>query len=111
MAQLVGKGRALQMIASAQMIEASTAEQWGLVNAVTDPEDLLPHCMSLAQKIQANAPLAIAAAIKAVNANYKSEVNGYEVEISAFSNCFATADFKEGTSAFLEKRKADFIGE
>ena len=111
LAQLVGKGRALQMITSAQMIEASTAEQWGLVNAVTDSEMLLPHCMSLAQKIQANAPLAIAAAIKAVNANYKSEVNGYEVEISAFANCFATADFKEGTSAFLEKRKVDFIGE
>ena len=111
LAQLVGKGRALQMIASAQMIEASTAEQWGLVNTVTDPEDLLPHCMSLAQKIQANAPLAIAAAIKAVNANYEPEINGYEVEISAFASCFGTTDFKEGTSAFLEKRKADFTGE
>ena len=111
LAQLVGKGRALQMIASAQMIEASTAEEWGLINAVTDPEDLLPHCMSLAQKIQANAPLAIAAAIKAVNANYDPEINGYEVEISAFANCFGTTDFKEGTSAFLEKRKAYFNGE
>ena len=111
LAQLVGKGRALQMIASAQMIEASTAEKWGLVNAVTDPEDLLPHCMSLAQKIQANSPLAIASAIKAVNANYEPEINGYEVEILAFANCFGTADFKEGTSAFMEKRKADFTGE
>ena len=110
LAQLIGRGRALQMIISAEMIEASTAEQWGLVNVVTPPEKLMQYCITLAKKIKNNSPLAIKSAIAAVNANYKQGVNGYNAEILEFAKSFMTSDFKEGTSAFLEKRKANFTG-
>lgn len=111
LAQLIGKGRALEMIITAQMIDASKAEQWGLVNAVTSQEELIPYCISLAEKIKRNGPLAISAAIKSVNANFDKSINGYDVEISEFAKCFGTKDFKEGTTAFLDKRKANFSGE
>lgn len=111
LAQLIGKGRALEMIMTAQMIDASKAEQWGLVNAVTSQEELIPYCISLAEKIKRNGPLAISAAIKSVNANFDKSINGYDVEISEFAKCFGTKDFKEGTMAFLDKRKANFLGE
>ena len=111
LAQLVGKGRALEMIMTAQMIDATKAEHWGLVNAVIPEEELLPYCFSLAEKIKQNGPLSISAAIKVVNANFKEGICGYDVEISEFAKCFGTDDFKEGTSAFLEKRKAKFTGQ
>jgi enoyl-CoA hydratase len=110
LAQLVGKGRAMEMIMTAQMIYASKAEQWGLVNAVRSQEDLIPYCVSLAEKIKRNGPLAISAAIKSVNANFKEGINGYDTEIAEFAKCFGTEDFFEGTTAFLEKRKANFSG-
>lgn len=108
--QLVGKGRAMEMIMTAGMIDAGQALQCGLVNYVTTQEELLPLAKSIASKIMRNSSVAIAAAIRAVNANYEDGINGFETEISAFGNCFGTADFKEGTTAFLEKRKADFPG-
>ena len=111
LAQLVGKGRTLEMIMTAQMIDATKAEHWGLVNAVIPEEELLPYCFSLAEKIKQNGPLSISAAIKVVNANFKEGICGYDVEISEFAKCFGTDDFKEGTSAFLEKRKAKFTGQ
>jgi len=108
--QLVGKGRAMEMIMSAGMIDAKTALKYGLVNHVVSPEELLPFCEKLAGRISKNSPVAISHAIKAVNAGFKHDSNGYAAEIKAFGKCFGTADFKEGTSAFLEKRKADFPG-
>ena len=111
LAQLIGKGRALEMIMTAQMIDASKAEQWGLVNAITPQEELLGYCISLAEKMKRNGPLAISAAIKSVNANFDKSINGYDIEISEFAKCFGSKDFKEGTTAFLEKRKANFLGE
>ena len=109
--QLIGKGRAMELIMTASMIDANQALNYGLVNHVTTQDDLLPLCEKLASKILNNSSVAIRAAIKAINDNYKDGVNGYHTEITAFGNCFGTADFTEGTTAFLQKRKADFPGE
>lgn len=106
--QLVGKGKAMEMIMTAGMIGAEEAKEWGLVNYVVEQEDLLPLCEKLARKIIRNSSVAIAAAIKAVNANYANCVNGFNVEIEQFGVSFGTDDFKEGTMAFLEKRKPNF---
>lgn len=106
--QLVGKGRAMELIMTAGMIAADEAKQMGLVNHVTTQEELLPLAEKIASKIMRNSSTAITSAIKAVNANFKDGVNGFETEIEEFGNCFGTEDFEEGTTAFLEKRKPDF---
>ncbi len=108
--QLVGKGRAMEMIMTAGMIDANQALQYNLVNHVVSQEELLDFAEKLAGKIMRNSLVAISSAIKAVNANFETGVNGFETEINEFGACFGTADFKEGTSAFLNKRKADFPG-
>jgi len=108
--QLVGKGRALEMIMTAGMIDAKTAEQYGLVNHVVSLEALLPLAEKIANKIMRNSPVAIAKAIKSVNAGLESGKDGYKTEIKQFGKSFGTADFKEGTTAFLEKRTAQFTG-
>ncbi|EAR16402.1 MULTISPECIES: enoyl-CoA hydratase/isomerase family protein [Robiginitalea] len=109
--ELVGRGRALEMILSGGMIDAERALEYGLVNHVTALEELESYCLQLAGKIAKNSPVAIRYAIKAVNAGSRSSVSGFRTEIDAFGSCFGTADFKEGTTAFLEKRKPDFPGE
>jgi len=106
--QLVGKGKAMEMIMTAGMIGAEEAKEWGLVNYVVDQQELLPLCEKLAEKIMRNSSVAISAAIKAINANYTNCVNGYSVEIEQFGVSFGTEDFNEGTTAFLEKRKPNF---
>ena len=108
--QLVGKGRAMELIMTASMIDANKALNYGLVNHVTTPNELLPFCETIAGKIARNSAVAISAAIKSINANFKDGVNGFEVEIKAFGKSFGTEDFIEGTTAFLQKRKADFPG-
>jgi enoyl-CoA hydratase len=108
--QLVGKGCAMEMIMTAGMIDANTALNYGLVNHVTTQDELLSLCEKIAEKITRNSSVAIKGAIKAINANFKDGVNGYKVEIKQFGKCFGTEDFKEGTTAFLQKRKADFPG-
>lgn len=108
--QLVGKGRAFEMIMTAGMIDANQALQYGLVNHVTTQEELLPLAQKIAEKISRNSPVAISAAIEAVNAGYEDGENGFDAEIMAFGKCFGTADFQEGTQAFLNKRKPKFPG-
>lgn len=108
--QLVGKGRAMEMIMTAGMINANQALTYGLVNHITALEELIQLCEKIASKISRNSSVAISSVIKAVNANFKDGINGYGVEINEFGKCFGTDDFKEGTTAFLQKRKADFTG-
>ncbi|WP_296315932.1 enoyl-CoA hydratase/isomerase family protein [Winogradskyella sp. UBA3174] len=108
--QLVGKGRAMEMVMTAGMIDANQALNYGLVNHVVEQDELLPLCEKIAGKIMRNSSVAIGKAIKAINANYKDGKDGYKVEIKQFGKCFGTEDFTEGTTAFLEKRKADFPG-
>lgn len=108
--QLIGKGSAMELIMTAEMVHAERAFQMGLVNHVVEQEELLAFCTKMAEKIANNSPVAIGHAIKAVNAGFRDNVNGYATEIEAFGACFGTADFKEGTTAFLEKRKAAFPG-
>jgi len=108
--QLVGKGRAMEMIMTANMITANEAREYGLVNYVTTQEDLLSFTTKIALRIITNSSVAITAAIKAINANFMDGINGFNIEINEFGNCFGTNDFKEGTQAFLQKRKAKFPG-
>ena len=98
----------MELVMTAGMITADEALKYGLVNHVTTLEELLPLASKIAQKITRNSSSAIAAAIRAINANYQDGVNGFEVEIEAFGSCFGTPDFEEGTTAFLEKRKPNF---
>jgi enoyl-CoA hydratase len=118
--QLIGKGRSLELLMSAGMIDAQTALQYGLVNYVVPADQLLAKARSILEVINTKAPLAVAQCIQAANAAYGNRpldtstaygyLSGYDVEVSAFGECFATEDMKEGTSAFLEKRKANFTG-
>ena len=108
--QLIGKGRAMELLMSGSMIDANTALQYGLVNYVVPQEELLAKAKSILDLINTKAPIAVAKCIESANAVFDETKNGYEVEINGFGYCFATADMKEGTSAFLEKRKANFTG-
>lgn len=108
--QLIGKGRAIELLISAAMIDANTALQYGLVNYVTTQEELLNKAKAILTVVNTKAPIAVANCIKVANAVFDETKNGFEEEINAFGTCFTTQDMKEGTTAFLEKRKAVFTG-
>lgn len=108
--QLIGKGKAMELLMSAHMIDAAEAKQLGLVNYVTTADTLLEHTKKILDIINSKAPLAVAGCIKAANAVFDETKDGYALEIEEFGNTFVTEDMKEGTAAFLEKRKANFKG-
>jgi enoyl-CoA hydratase len=110
LSRLVGKGKALEMILTADMVTAAEAFQYGLVNHVTSAGALLTKAEEILNKILLRAPLAIASAITAINASSKNDSQGFETEIEEFSKCFGTQDFKEGVAAFVQKRKPNFTG-
>ncbi len=108
--QHIGKGKAMELLLSAQMIDANESRELGLVNYVTSPDTLLEHTKKILTLVNGKAPLAVAGCIRAANAVFDEKKDGYAEEIAEFGNCFDTADMKEGTTAFLEKRKAVFSG-
>lgn len=107
---LVGKGKAFEMIMTGDMITAEHALQIGLVNYVVPQAQLLAKCEEILGRIMLRAPVAIAQTVECVNAVYNETKDGYEVEANSFAICAKTEDFKEGTNAFLEKRKPAFKG-
>ncbi|MBP9689210.1 MAG: enoyl-CoA hydratase/isomerase family protein, partial [Bacteroidia bacterium] len=110
LSQLVGRGRALELLMTGDVINASEAFRIGLVNQVVPADQLIIKCEEILNKVKTKAPLAIASVIRCVNAHYDKNMDGNNVEINEFGNFFGSEDFKEGTHAFLEKRAANFKG-
>jgi enoyl-CoA hydratase len=114
--QLVGKGKSMELQMTAQLVDANEALQLKLVNHITTAENLLPKTIEILNVIMSKAPIAIGKIIECVNvavlsdSSYNNGKSGYAKEIESFGDCFITEDMKEGTTAFLEKRKANFKG-
>ena len=107
----VGKGRAMELIMTGDIIDAEEAMKIGLVNHVVEPDKLLNFTTAILEKILTKAPIAIGMAIRSINSSNSTGDVGYSMEADSFANCFTTKDFQEGTAAFIEKRKPDFKGE
>ena len=101
LAQLVGKGKAFEMITTGKMISAEQALEYKLVNYLEPQENLMSKCYKIANQIIKNSPKAISAALKSINAGFNSEMNGFEVEIDSFSNCFQSDEFIERVSKLI----------
>jgi enoyl-CoA hydratase len=108
--QLIGKGRAIELLITANVIDAVTALQYGLVNYVVPQAELLTKARSILEIVHTRAPLAVGRCIKAANAVFNGTKDGFTEEVNLFGECFATNDMKEGTVAFLEKREPNFKG-
>lgn len=107
--QYIGKTKAIEFHMTGDLINASQALNLGLVNYVVPQDQLIAKCVELLEKIKDKSPKAITGVINSVNAYFENNVDGFNTEIEEFGKCFATEDFKEGTRAFIEKRKANFV--
>ena len=107
--QVIGRNRAMELLMTGNMITAKEAMEYGIVNKVISPGELLSKTKEILMTIQSKAPLAISKVIECVN-NFDHTQQGYDFEIQKFGECFKTDDMKEGATAFLEKRKANFTG-
>lgn len=106
---LVGRGKALEWMVTADMISAEESLKWGLANYVVPHSVLISTCEDILEKVKSKPPIAVAEVINAVNGYFGEE--GFKSEIKAFARCVSTTDFKEGSSAFIEKRAPKFKGE
>ncbi|NUM31704.1 MAG: enoyl-CoA hydratase/isomerase family protein [Bacteroidetes bacterium] len=106
--QLIGKGRALELLITADIINAQQALEYGLITKIVPIENLLEYCKELINKITEKSPSAVAKVIECVNKHFESTQSGFETENKEFGNSFGTSDFIEGTNAFNEKRKPKF---
>lgn len=110
LAQLVGKSKAYELLITGDMVNAAEAKELGLANHVTTFDNLIPKCHEILTKVKTKAPVAIGLLADCINAVYNEKVDGYAMESEYFGECFTTNDFREGTTAFVEKRKANFVG-
>lgn len=108
--QLIGKGKAMEMLLTADMIQADEALALGLVNHVVEPDQLLEKSIEIANKMNSKGPLALKGVIKCVNGYFVPGVDGFALEARTFGEIADSEDFTEGTGAFIEKRKAEFKG-
>ena len=110
--QLVGKGKSMELQMTGNLADAGEALRLGLVNYITSAEELLSKTKEILQVIHSKAPIAVSKVIECINTAVVNidNTNGYKKEVEAFGDCFITTDMKEGTTAFLEKRKAIFTG-
>jgi len=107
--QLIGKGKAMELLMTADMIGAEEAHRLGLVNHVVPQDQLMSKVLEIVGKIKAQSPRAVAGVIRCVDAYFQEGEDGFRTEIEEFGKCFGTDDFKEGVSAFMEKRKPAFL--
>ncbi|MCR9290252.1 MAG: enoyl-CoA hydratase-related protein [Bacteroidetes bacterium] len=108
--QYIGKGKALELLLTADMIGAEEAYRLGLANHVVPAGEEITKAKEIINKIGKKGPIAVAKCIEAVNAYFQYDADGYEKEITEFGNAAGTVDFKEGAGAFIEKRRANFVG-
>ena len=107
---LIGKGKAMELLMTADNIKADEALRLGLVNYVVEKSELINKCVEILTKINSKAPLAVGKIVESVNSYYKDGIIGFQTEINNFAELFETEDFKEGVGAFVDKRKAEFKG-
>lgn len=108
MVQLIGKGKAMELMMTGDMVDAAAALRLGLVNEVTSIDSLISRSEEVINKIASKSPVGIAGIVKCVDAFFQPGVDGFAFEAEEFGRCFAAEDVKEGVGAFLEKRKANF---